>query len=166
MKNKIYLYLPIPFAVSLIALFLPSLTIISPIPMVVGFPLLLVSNFGFFAILLTLVALNVVTYFFLNYDLIKGKGYEKIFKRLPIVMITLMVLSIIYFTFSWEYAIDFQGFSHTMILIFINLLFILAFWSVWFLSRKHRTYAKALILNLILQIWLFWYAFPWLGEGI
>ena len=75
-KSKTYLCIFIPFTISLITVFLPSLTVISPVPLVLGLPLLIVADLGFFTMLLALIVLNFIVFFILNYDLIKGKGYD------------------------------------------------------------------------------------------
>ena len=96
---------------------------------------------------------------------VKLLGRIKIFGQIVfIIILAFAAISIWYFLVAWDYGIQWQGKSHTIIVAIENFvsfifLFILAYLGIIKKSKKLQ-YAA----NLLLFLTLSWCAFPYLGE--
>ena len=159
------------FSVGLMFTLIPfgfgSPSILAPAPLVLVFPLLIASElFGLIGILATLSLLSFGIFYALGYPLNKDKNSHKVPMRIPITMFFLNVLNVLYFAKSWQNALSYQGMEYLLLMIIANLIFIGAFWFLWGKWKNNATYVQSRTLIVLLQVWLFWYAFPWLGENI
>lgn len=90
--------------------------------------------------------------------------------RLPIRSLTVLVVATLS-TFYWfwssiGYAFDYQSNAYIIGTIAVNACCVLALWMTWFMLRKRFNFASVVVWNVGLIGWLFWLAFPWLGEYI
>jgi hypothetical protein len=75
-----------------------------------------------------------------------------------------VVVSIVYFAFSWSYALKYQGTSYTIAIAAINIAAIAFLISYGWTARRSPSFAKSYVFHLCLFAWLGAFAFPWLGE--
>jgi hypothetical protein len=169
-RFAIYSLILLPFFVSLIStgLLIPIgfPPIFATAPLLLVIPLLIPSEFGWIWMVVILGLINFGIFYALNYPLNKDKNSHKVPRRIPITMFVLNVLNVLYFATSWQNALSYQGMEYLLLMIIANLIFIGAFWFLWGKWKNNATYAQSLTLIVLLQVWLFWYAFPWLGETI
>ena len=85
-------------------------------------------------------------------------------KRTAVLTAVLSVLTIIYFTLSWKYGVEYQGQEHTIILCLINVLWLAMLWGAIFRALRQPSFRATLLSHWLLFAWLSWYAFPYLGE--
>jgi hypothetical protein len=84
--------------------------------------------------------------------------------RFVILLSFATVCSAIWLSASWSYGIQYQGPNYTWTVTLINIVCIVALWSCWFAWRRNASFSKRVGFGALLHSWLFWFAFPWLGE--
>ena len=144
-----------------------SPSILAPAPLLLAFPsLIALELYGMIGVIVLIGLLSFGIFYALSYPLNKDKSSHNVPKRIPLTMFILNVLNMLFFIYIWQSALRYQGMEYLLLLFIVNFIFIGAFWILWWKSRNSATYAKSLALILLLQVWLFWCAFPWLGETI
>jgi hypothetical protein len=100
-----------------------------------------------------------------NPQLFRAEG--KIPKRTYVLLALVATLSAVDLALSWKWGLRYQGPPHTAIVCSINITWI------GFLGLALRRCLKnappfrgSLFVHWMVFAWLFWYAFPWLGELI
>jgi hypothetical protein len=84
--------------------------------------------------------------------------------RFPVLLVIATAFSVCFFAFDWEYGVRFQGAFYTLTSAAINTLFLLVLWAWWLAIRRRASVAGALGFATVFHCWLFWFAFPYLGE--
>jgi len=112
--------------------------------------------FGILIILIIFITLNLF--------LLKESNTKKVPKTLTFILAIFSILSLLSIITSWNYGIEYQGKAHTVGILLINILIISLMWTLWFFIRKNCNFKKLLILSVVFYSWIFWSAFPWLGE--
>jgi hypothetical protein len=94
------------------------------------------------------------------------KGQNQIPKRTKIFSMLLVLLSLFSLVGGWLYGIEYQGYTHTVLMILFNL----CFWTLLFIlalkNARTTSYKTNFLFHSTLFIWLAWVAFPWLGEQL
>ena len=104
------------------------------------------------------------TFLLMNAYQIMEPNAAPIRMRFSFLLGLLTVLSVLYFALGWQYGVRYQGTWYTLVTAAINLGFLLVLW-VWRLAiRQRASKASALGFATLLHCWLFWFAFPYLGE--
>jgi hypothetical protein len=85
---------------------------------------------------------------------------------LAAAMAVLSLLTVVYLGWLAPAAIEHQGERHLAVMVLANALAVGFFWWGWIAWRTAFTTARALALNVLVFSWLFWFAFPYMGEGI
>jgi hypothetical protein len=104
----------------------------------------------------------VIVFFAWNPGLFKGN--VRIPKRSWVLLVTLTVLSVVYFAASWRYGNHYQGPVYTAVICAVNVLWIVSLWAIWYRSWRVSSFRANLLFHATLFTWLAWYAFPYLGE--
>lgn len=112
-------------------------------------------------IMLFLVMLPVIFYIF-NTHLFRGNN--KIPVKSVVLFLIMIVLEIIYFLFSIQAGIRYQGKSFVMLSVIINIVFICVLFFLLYKNQKSSSYMANLGFNFLLILWFFWFAFPFFGE--
>jgi hypothetical protein len=146
-----------------IGLFLSGVpTIFCPLPALTVIPALLLSqwNLEYLAVLLP-----TLLFLLWNPQLFRADG--KIPKRSYVLFVLAAALSAADLAMGWKWGLKYQGPQFTAIVCSINVAWIgflcLAFRRCLKTAPSFRT---SLFVHWMLFAWLFWYAFPWLGELI
>jgi hypothetical protein len=90
--------------------------------------------------------------------------------RKPISLSSLCLLgigtlgSLFWLGAGWRYGLEYQGQGFTWGIIVINLVFMAILWVLWGASRRDASFSWRVNFGILLHYWLFWFAFPWLGE--
>ena len=71
-----------------------------------------------------------------------------------------------YFAASWPYALRFQGRAPVMAMVCANVIAIAAIGLIYCWNRRLPSVANALAFRVVVLIWMFSTASPWLGEMI
>ena len=129
--------------------------------------------------------LTVLPYMFLSYPLNLGlaawlipsvvfwawgfhlyRGNAKVPLRSEILFWLLAVLTVVYFSISWQYGARWQGYLHLLGVAVLNLAAILVLWRLLVRAKAAPSFGRNITFHWSLVAWLGWFAFPWLGEGI
>jgi hypothetical protein len=84
--------------------------------------------------------------------------------RFPVLLGLATAFSGCWFIGGWEYGVRYQGASYTQAVALINFSFLAVLWGWWLAVRRRAHRAAAFGFATLLHSWLFWFAFPWLGE--
>ena len=97
--------------------------------------------------------------------LITNLRARKDHKKILLAMLSIIILlSITFFIEFWDYWIAYQGLFYILSLVSINTLFL---WIAWVIIRRYiKTWNifYAQIAHMLLFMFLWWFAFPYLGE--
>jgi hypothetical protein len=135
---------------------IPTLT--SPLPLLVVLPLILGIPW------VGVMAIPIVTFLMLNMYLGRTAILHRIPYRFPILLLIATGFTIWWFAVSLRSSYEHQGAVYANAMTIINSSSILALWAVWFFIQSRATFWSTLWWSLYFHCWLFWYAFPWLGE--
>ena len=146
-----------------VGLFLTGVpTIFCPFPVLTALPALMLAQWHLeYAVILP----PVLIFIFWNPQLFRSDG--KIPKRTYVLFALGAILNAVDLAMSWKWGLQYQGPTHTAIVCSINIAWI-GFLGLALLrcSKKAPRFGSSLFLHWMLFAWLFWYAFPWLGELI
>ena len=137
-------------------------TLICPLPTMTIMPAFLLASPPSHLPVRLATLVPVVLFFAWSPGLFRGK--MRVPKRSWALLITLTVLSVIYFVGSWRYGIQYQGREYTVGVCAINLVWIVVLWAILYSSSRARSFRANLLFHATLFAWLAWYAFPYLGE--
>lgn len=73
--------------------------------------------------------------------------------------------NVAWFAAGWRYALEWQGVTHVVSLLAINLAFAGVLWALWFAWRRTPGLFRALALCWLGVAWLVSFALPYLGES-
>ncbi|HEY2838203.1 MAG TPA: hypothetical protein VGJ26_03595, partial [Pirellulales bacterium] len=86
--------------------------------------------------------------------------------RIPILLLIATSLSIVWFALYLGYSIEHNSTEFTIGVTIENVVFAVVLWLAWFWLQRGAGFAARLAFCTLLHYWLFWCAFPWLGELI
>jgi hypothetical protein len=112
----------------------------------------------------SLVLIPAMTYLGMNLYLGRVVVPGPIPMRFPCLLATASICTVCWFVGGWRYGLEYQSAVYFWSLAAINLAIIVCLWTLWIKKRKRASTIVSLALGLILYGWLFWLAFPWLGE--
>jgi hypothetical protein len=75
-----------------------------------------------------------------------------------------VVLGIVWIVVSWSYGEKYQGHVVTLTLAALNGATALFLFLCLIANRRHPSFQSGLLFNWLLVVWLFAWAFPYLGE--
>lgn len=130
----------------------------SPLPLLSVLPLL----FGMPPSLL--LAIPAVSFWILTFYLGRSASPQPMPLRFPILLGIATACSVLWFGFGWSYGVQYQGTDYTAAVTAINAVWMAILWLLWFVMRRSASMAAVSIFSILLLCWLFWSAFPWLGE--
>lgn len=136
----------------------PTLT--SPLPFLVVLPLL------FSVPRIVAMTIPVAIFLILNLYLGRAEMPHAIPFRFTALLSVATAFSIYWFANAVKYSYGYHGPTYTIGITIINVSIIVALWIVWFFIRRRASYSVTLAWSLAMTCWLFWFAFPWLGEMI
>jgi len=84
--------------------------------------------------------------------------------QFPILLSLTTVFSVGWFANSLGYSIEHNAPAFTIGMCVANALFAAGLWLGWHWQRRGASFGVRLALCTVLHYWLFWCAFPWLGE--
>jgi hypothetical protein len=136
-----------------------------PMPALTVLPIFILSAWRLksYAILLLPFLLPPVLFIVWSPNLLTHK-HSILPKRTVVLAAVLSVLTVLYFTFSWKYGVEYQGQEHTIIVCFINAIWLAMLWWIIFRALHQPSFRATLLSHWLLFAWLSWYAFPYLGE--
>jgi hypothetical protein len=105
-----------------------------------------------------------IVFVILNCDLFRNQATKRFPLRLGIILFLATAFSVCWFMFSYEVGIEYQGKEYTYTVATINIAFATLLWIIIFVKRDQASFPIRLFFSLLLNFWLFWFAFPWLGE--
>jgi hypothetical protein len=133
-------------------------TLISPLPLLIILPAL----FGVPFLLVMAIPVNV--FVILHFDCFRLRPAAQVPWRFPILLAIATACSALWLVGGWPYGLKYQGRTFTIGIIAINVILIAALWCVWLIARRTRSFGWRIAFGTLLNYWLFWSAFPWLGE--
>jgi hypothetical protein len=155
------------------ALLLPSIlaamTIVSYFTKTVSSFPLVVAALGMSVFGLAMSVFGLVLYFALPFAIFRalvhvGKNAHRV-HALAIVLFGLtVVLGIVWIVVSWSYGEKYQGHVVTLTLAALNGATALFLFLCLIANRRHPSFQSGLLFNWLLVVWLFAWAFPYLGE--
>ena len=92
------------------------------------------------------------------------RGEMTIPRRSLVFLALLTALSTLYFAWSWQYGLQYQGTVFTYGTAIANAGWLLLLWAVFVTGRARPSFTTSLLAHFLLFAWLGWYAFPYLGE--
>lgn len=103
-----------------------------------------------------------ILFYVFNFHLFKGN------RRIPlksiILFLIIMILEIIYFIFSIQLGLQYQGNNFVICSVLLNLIFICILFFLLLKNYRKSSYLTNLFFNFLLMFWFFWFAFPFFGE--
>jgi hypothetical protein len=141
-------------------------TILSPLPLFVVIPLFVASGLGctqpwcwwFVA------PIPFGTFLMMNFYQLRSAGLAPLPMRFSFLLGLATAFSVYLFVGGWKYGVRYQGTTYTLASAAINLSFLLLLWGWWLAVRQRASKASTLGFATSLHCWLFWFAFPYLGE--
>ena len=101
-----------------------------------------------------------------NISTIFGGAADRMSFRMPAVAIPLFLLNVVFMLRHWSAGVAHQGLTYTIAITTLNVAIMLTLAWLWYRWRAAASPLRQQCLGLFLHTWLFWYAFPYLGEGI
>ena len=133
---------------------MPSVT--CPLPV----PLVLLSFIG----LPRLVVVALPSMVFCAWCRLAFSGQLVPWKRSMIMFVLVLIGSVVAFCYGWRYGVEFQGYAYTLSVALISAGLAVAAAALLRTSRLTSSVAVRVVANLLLFVWAFTYAFPYLGE--
>src|SRR4030095_3869249 len=72
--------------------------------------------------------------------------------------------NVVFFVFTWNQGVEFQGAAYTWIVLSLHVLCAVLAGAALFVAWRRATHASLVSVHIALFCWLSWVAFPWLGE--
>jgi hypothetical protein len=135
--------------------------VLSPMPLLTMIP---VFALGHWELRWLISPIPFGTFILMNSYLLRTSSAEPLPKRFPCLLGLATALSVLYFILGWKDGIRYQGASYTLASAVINAWFLLVLWTWWLAVRHRASMTAALGFATLLHSWLFWFAFPYLGE--
>jgi len=129
--------------------------VLYPHPVLVLVPMLFGLRWAAFAV-------PTVCFFLWNQALFRGEGVVP--RRSYILLITVTLLSVLWFALGWKDGIAVQGGAYCHPILLVNLGCAALVVSMFAYSRKTSSFGINLLGHWILFLWLSWYVFPFFGE--
>jgi hypothetical protein len=139
-------------------------TIRSPLPMLLALPELVLS--GLFGMPPEVTAIFPVVMF--SVFAIPAIGQERTGIRpiFPILLAVASVLDICFLVAGVQLGVRYEGEQYTFWVTVANLVSIAVLWLMWGRWRRTAGFGQRIAILTAMHCWLFWCAFPWLGELI
>ena len=135
-------------------------TILSPLPAMTLLPALVLSDFHCSNVA---VAIPMLCFFAWQPGLFRGATAVPM--RSYILLAFAILLSALYFIFSWKWGLQYEGSHYTRSVLVVNIALTCVLSFLFFKARRSRpTFKFNLFAHWMLFAWLAWYAFPTLGE--
>jgi len=106
----------------------------------------------------------VVPVFFYIYNIHLFTGKIRIPVKSVFLFVIMMILEMVYFTFSVQAGLRYQGNSFVIFSIVLNAVFICTLFYLLFRNFKNASFMTNLLFNYLLIFWFSWFAFPFFGE--
>ncbi|HEX4142183.1 MAG TPA: hypothetical protein VHY91_01425 [Pirellulales bacterium] len=132
-------------------------TVTSPFPLLMVLPL-------FSRLPIGIAVLIPVVWFFVILWPICRSHRGPIPPRATILLGVTTGLSALCLALGWSYGLAYQGLQYTAWVTIINLVLIAALWICWVFLRRETVFGWRIAFGTLLFYWLFWFAFPYLGE--
>jgi hypothetical protein len=139
-------------------------TIFSPLPLFVIAPLFLAGDLWNPVPWWFVAPIPFATFLFMNLYQVRVASPAPLPMRFPVLLGMATAFSILWFAEGWGYGTRYQGAAYTLASASINVLFLHILWGWWLAIRRSASKAGALGFATLLHCWLFWFAFPYLGE--
>lgn len=105
-------------------------------------------------------------FYLLNGYLARWSSPQRLPLRLPLALSGYSLPTAYWFMRRWQDGLSQQGPAQVVALCLVSLAFAMVLWIIWIRNRRNATRRQALTFGVLLHFWLFWWAFPWLGEMI
>jgi len=139
-------------------------TILSPLPLFVVAPLFLAPELGYTEPRWFVAPIPFATFLLMNFYQLRVANSAPLPMRFSFLLGLSTAFSVFEFVGCWEYGVRYQGALYTLASAAINLSFLLVLWGWWLAISPRGSKAAALGFATLLHCWLFWFAFPYLGE--
>jgi hypothetical protein len=139
-------------------------TILSPLPLLVAVPLFLASALGYTELWWVVGPIPFVTFCMINFYQLRVRSSAPLPTRFSFLLGLSTVCSIFYFVGGWKYGVRYQGGLYALASAAMNLSIRVVLWGWWLADRRRASKARAFGFGTLLHCWLFWFAFPYLGE--
>ena len=136
----------------------------APLPLLVVVPLFVASGLEYADHWCLAASIPFSTFFLMNFYQLRVAGPAPLRVRFTFLLGVATAFSLLYFVMGWQYGIRYQGAPHTLATAAINLFFLLALWGWWLAIRQKASKPSASCVRNTASFWLFWFAFPYLGE--
>ncbi len=139
-----------------------GLPILSPMPVVIVWPLMVLADhhLGAFGAVLAL-AIPSLSFWAWNPGLWRGE--IKTPKRSFALLLVLTVFTAWYFKASWPDGVTYQGLRYTAAICAVNAVYLTVLWIIFIITRKKCSFKMNVLTHWMLFAWLGWCAFPYLG---
>ena len=94
------------------------------------------------------------------------KPYKGRMWHLAVPMALLTIVTLVVFTLNFQMGVIRHGLFYTVFLAAMNALILSFFWIKWAAWRNAASSRRLITLGFVVFIWLSWFAFPYLWEGI
>jgi hypothetical protein len=132
----------------------PSIT--SPGPILLVIPMMVWTPVYFLIL--------VPTVFFWLWSSYLFEGLTILPTRTKLLGYLIAVLSLTYYAANWGYGKRYQGIIFTIVCVAISLSFAILFIITVKRNEKNKTFFSNLVATWLIFVWVFTYAFPYLGE--
>jgi hypothetical protein len=136
-------------------------TMLTPLPLFSIVPYFALGDTGLWW---SIPLIPIGTFVLLNFYQLRVTGPSPLPTRFAFLLGLVTAFSACWFVGGWGYGVQYQGLLFTLDSAVINVVFLLVLWSWWFAVRRRASKAAALRFATLLHCWLFWFAFPYLGE--
>lgn len=147
----------------------PGLTVTSPFPLLSVLTFLVAEDFyrpAEYAHFVALAACSAATFLLTSLDLCRKKSDYPIPLAVRVIALVAVMLSIIWFGLILYDGELLQGKQYTYSLMAINGAAVGLLWGYKSLVARKASFTRRIAFGAILHYWLFWFAFPWLGESL
>jgi hypothetical protein len=132
-------------------------TVLSPFPILVVLPLFMGLPF------LAVAAISVMSFVAILWPICQS-GRGPIPPRATILLGIATGLSALWVGAGWSYAVGYHGLHYTAWVTAINSIFVASLWGLWVPLRGNAAFGWRIAFGTLFFYWLFWFAFPYLGE--
>ncbi len=100
----------------------------------------------------------------LNLDYLRGYPASKLPVRFVMLLGVATLGSAVWLTAGWESALEYQSMNYALTVCIANAVFLILLWFCWVIAYRKNTFMRRLTFVTLLHFWLFYLAFPWMGE--
>jgi hypothetical protein len=92
------------------------------------------------------------------------RGIETVPKRSWIGLVVLTALTIYFFVSNWSLGIQYQGWSYTTTMAFVNGVALILCWGALLRAHRRPTFGRSLLFHWAATVWLVWWHSPCLAS--